>query len=82
MQILNENMLVLIEYKSFEESRWCTNTIVASLGLRVVSKLFEDEQNSKCGLVILGIFICLDNIHISSKFELDIFCLVFCVFMS
>jgi len=59
MHILNKNMLVLIVYRSLEDSSRCTNIIVVSLGLRVVSKLFEDEQS--CGVVILGIFICLET---------------------
>jgi len=60
MHILNKNMLVLTGYRSLEDSSGCTNTIVVSLGLGVVSKLFEDEQSSKCGVVILGVFICLE----------------------
>lgn len=49
-------MLVLTHYKSLKGSGGCTNTIVWSLGLGLVSKLFEDEQRSKCGVVILGVF--------------------------
>ena len=60
MHILNEIMHVLTGYTSLEESGRCTNTIVESLGLGVVSKLFEYEQSSKCGVVILGVFICLE----------------------
>ena len=57
--IVSENMLILINNRSLKESGGCTNTIVGSLVLGVVSKLFEDEQSSKCGVVILGVFICL-----------------------
>lgn len=59
MPILNEIMPVLTDYRSLGGSRECTNTIVGSLGLGLVRKLFDDKQGSKCGVVILGVFICL-----------------------
>lgn len=33
--------------------------VLGSLGLGLVQKLFKDEQNSKCRVVILGLFLCL-----------------------
>jgi len=59
MPILNEIIPVLTDYRSLEESGGCTYTVVGSLSLVFVSKLLENEQSSKCGVVILGVFICL-----------------------
>ena len=52
-------MLILTDYRSLKGNGGCTNTIVGSLGLGLVRKLFDDKQGSKCGVVILGVFICL-----------------------
>lgn len=49
MHILNEIMHVVTGYRSLEESGRCTNTIVESLGLGVVSKLFEDDKALSVG---------------------------------